>query len=112
MSALKAAAVESALSQKGFDVQHGKHRQFRLVVDGLATGVATHTSHNAQEIDDFLAMMMARQLHLTKGDFLRLVECSMSGKEYLEQMVRNGFVVLARTTTLPEGKQRRPSKRR
>lgn len=40
------------------------------------------------------------------------VECSMSGKEYLDQMLRNGFVVLERPAPAPEKKPRSPPKRK
>ncbi len=93
MSALKAAAVESALSSKGFEVQNGKHRVFRLVVNGQQTSIVTHTSHNQQEIHDMLLGLMAGQVKLPKSDFRRLIECSMSGDEYLKRMINEGFVI-------------------
>ncbi|MBI5512795.1 MAG: hypothetical protein HY909_03460 [Deltaproteobacteria bacterium] len=101
MTALKAKDVEDALAIKGFEVVQGKHREFRLMVEGQRTSVATHTSHNSQEIDDFLASMMARQLHLPKADFHRLVGCSLSGEEYLKRMVAEGWVVLASAPPAP-----------
>lgn len=113
MSALKAAAVESALSSKGFVVQHGKHRVFRLVVDGQPSGIATHTSHNQQEIHDVLVGLMASQVKLPKPDFRRWVECSMSGDEYLKRMVTDGFVVLPSAAPAPPKKSRKtPSRHR
>lgn len=40
------------------------------------------------------------------------VECSMSGKEYLDQMLQSGFVVLERAAPSPEKKPRSSPKRK
>ena len=97
MTILCAKDVEHALLAKGFQQEGGKHRGFRLHVDGQRTGVATHTSHNDQEVNDFLQQMMAKQLNLPKGEFVRLVECTLSGDDYAARMVEGGYVVPAST---------------
>ncbi len=97
MSALQARDVERARLAKGFEQEGGgkSHRVFRLHMDGQRTGVATHTSHNDQEVNDFLQQMMARQLNLPKGEFVRLVECTLGGEDYAAKMVEGGYVVLS-----------------
>lgn len=98
MSALRASVVEGALVAKGFDRIDRSHRVFQLVVDGQKTGVATHTSHNSQAIDDHLQRLMARQIHLPTDDFVRLVECTLSGQDYAAKMIEEGHVVLRGAT--------------
>ncbi len=94
MTPYRASTVENALIAKGFERKDGGHRTFRLVVDGQKTGVVTHTSHNSQQIDEYLQRSMAAQVRLPVGDFARLVECTLSGADYAARMVRDAHVVL------------------
>lgn len=94
MTPYRAAIVENALTAKGFEQKNGGHRTFRLVVDGQKTGVVTHTSHNSQQIDEFLLRSMAGQVRLPVEDFARLVECTLTGADYAARMVEDGQVVL------------------
>ncbi len=81
--------VESALTRKGFrkdDTHH--HRFIHYTADGKATGIRTHTSHGnrPKALDNRLIKNMAEQCSLSKSDFLRLVDCDMTGDEY-QQLV-------------------------
>ena len=77
--------VESALTRKGFkkdDSHH--HRFFHYTANGQATGVRTHTSHSPRHktLGDDLLNEMARQCRISKADFLKLVDCGLTGEEY------------------------------
>jgi len=80
--------IEAALKKKGFVLNDGDHRYFRLHVDGRATAIFTKTSHGNKykTLGDALVAAMAKQLKLTKKQFGDLVDCRMSGDAYLQAL--------------------------
>jgi hypothetical protein len=81
--------VESALEKKGFERTEGDHHYFVYVrKDGKKTLAKTKTSHTRKmkDIPDSLLAQMARQVCLTKPEFLRLVDCPMSRDEYEQKL--------------------------
>jgi hypothetical protein len=83
--------VASGLQQKGFEPRNHHHTFFHLYVDGKKTIVSTKISHGEKEIGDKLLGIMARQVKLTRKQFLDLVDCPLSLSEYLRilQMAGN-----------------------
>lgn len=81
-------AVETALVQKGFREQDGDHHYFVYwTADGRKTVARTKTSHGSgKDLGDSLLTQMARQVKLTKGAFLELVDCPMSREQYEKQL--------------------------
>lgn len=92
MTTLPARDLRTALAKKGFLVSESHHALFRLVVDGRLTSVRTRLSHGERECNDWLLGQIAQQLHLSKTDLLRLVECSLSGEQYAAMMRSAGHV--------------------
>jgi len=84
MAVLKAKDVEQTLCKKGFQREDNEHRRFRLFIDGMRKGVWTMTSHNGQDIDSHLQSCMARQMKLSKSEFLLFVTCTISKERYIE----------------------------
>ncbi len=87
MAAHKKRDVVRALEVKlGCKTEEGDHTFFLFYLDGK---LAAHTkvSHNTKDIDDYLIGKMAKQMHATKVDFVRLVACTYSKEEY-EQALR------------------------
>ena len=84
MSILKSKDVEKALCKKGFKKSNTDHRVFWFYIDGAKTNIHTKTSHNNQDIDDYLQSCMARQMQLSKSEFLMFVNCQLSYKKYVE----------------------------
>jgi hypothetical protein len=91
MATRKAADVAGALERKGFveKPSSGKgrgqdHRRFVLVVDGKKSGVRTMLSRGYKELEDNMLGLMAREVRLSKREFLRLIDCPMDRAEYLE----------------------------
>ena len=81
--------IASALLQKGFIERPGRsdHRVFLFLVGGKKTGTFTRMSHSSQkDIQRKLIGAMARQCHLTKAQFLDLVDCTMSKADYREHL--------------------------
>lgn len=76
-------AVSAALLKKGFQARSSHHTFYHLYVDGKKTLVFTKISHGEREISDSLLKLMARQLRLSRAEFIRLIECPLSAQEYL-----------------------------
>lgn len=76
--------VDAGLLNKGFQPQPGDHNYFVYVaLDGKKTVAKTKTSHGRGfDIGDSLLGMMARQCALTRAQFLKLIECPLSRKDY------------------------------
>ena len=88
--ALKRTDVVSGLPKKGFRrVLRKKHIGFTHVdKDGIKTGVSTLVSRGTSygTIGDDLVTRMARQCNLSKSDFLRLVDCTLSADDYTKKL--------------------------
>ena len=86
---LKRGEIVRSLKRKGFRKRGGDHK-FLTYYDhrGKKTQGRTKVSHgsDSQEIGNPLLGQMARQCHLTKSDFLRLIECSMDRGEYEDSL--------------------------
>jgi predicted RNA binding protein YcfA (HicA-like mRNA interferase family) len=70
--------VMASLEKKGFTKKENDHTFFHLWVDGKKTTVYTKVSHGEKEIHDNLLGAMARQLRLSKKQFLELVDCPLT----------------------------------
>ncbi len=82
MANLDSRKVENALSKKGFTLESGDHKYFRLFLNGKDTGIYTKTSHNGQDIGDILISKMAKQLYMNKAFFTLFIDCAKSRKDY------------------------------
>jgi hypothetical protein len=77
--------VEAALEAKGFERSEGDHSYFVYrSIEGKKTTAKTKTSHTPKmkSIGDDLLGKMARQCHLTKLQFLELVDCPLDRRGY------------------------------
>lgn len=89
------AKVESALRAKGFRDSSGDHNYFVFFTEaGRKTAVRTKTSFTpkAKALGDPLLGAMAKQCHLSKAQFLLLVDCPLSQAAYEELLTRNGSI--------------------
>jgi len=92
MPVLKSKNVENALCNKGFTRSNNDHRVFWFYVDGKRTSIHTKTSHNNQDIDNYLQSCMARQMQLTKNEFLLFISCQMNYETYVKRMKSRGYL--------------------
>jgi hypothetical protein len=85
--------IINALLRKGFIEKKGDHRYFHLNTPQLTAAIFTKLSHGTKydTYDDFLLGRMAKQLHLTKHQLLDLIDCPLSGEEYLLLLQQQGF---------------------
>lgn len=89
---IKTRDIERSLPDKGFEREGGEHIYFSLRHEGKDCGISTYFSHGAGEIGGSLIARMAKQVKLSKRDFVRLVECPMDYPEYLEKLKKEGFL--------------------
>lgn len=84
MASRKKRDVEDALKRKGFRQAEGDHHRFIYwTLDGRKTVIRTKTSHgSSQDLGDGLVKEMARQLKVSKTEFLGLVDCPVSREQY------------------------------
>jgi len=85
--------IDAAFCQKGFrrDVS-GKHIQYFL--SGF-NEIRTMMSHGdmGDTIGANLIARMARQIHLTKSQFLNLIDCPLTEEQYREILREQNFAV-------------------
>ncbi|MEL7244323.1 MAG: hypothetical protein AAGM40_18610 [Cyanobacteria bacterium J06573_2] len=77
--------VESALLSKGFYKSDKHHHYFVYhTIEGHKTSLKTKTSHTKKmkDIPDNLISQMAKQCHLSKDEFLNLVDCPLTQEKY------------------------------
>jgi predicted RNA binding protein YcfA (HicA-like mRNA interferase family) len=80
MTCYKSRKVISALLKKGFAATPGDHHFLVYYYNGEKTAVYTMVSHGANhDIGDNLISKMKEQLQISKEDFQRLVDCTLSG---------------------------------
>ena len=92
MSSIKAAKVISALTRKGFIRENRDHITMLLMVNGVLTKVGTCISHGADDCGARLLAVMSRQLHLSKNEIKDLIDCPLSGEEYLDIIRKKGIL--------------------
>lgn len=84
--------VASGLCKKGFESRENDHTFFHLYVDGRKSIIFTKISHGEKEIGDRLLAMMARQLRLSRKQFLDLIDCPLAKTQYVS-LLRNAGVL-------------------
>jgi hypothetical protein len=88
MTEVHIARLVTALLAKGFIRDESKHHtQYWLVVREKRPGIHTWISHGQRRADDWLFGQIAKQLHLTKRELLRFIECEIGYDEYVELMI-------------------------
>jgi len=82
MSTLKARHVDQALISKlGFERHDSHHRIYRLYLDGQLLA-RTFISHGRRELSHFHVGQMAKQIRLSRREFLDAVACPMDQESY------------------------------
>lgn len=88
-------AIAKALGDKGFGPKDGDH-EFYILWDDKDRKTRIHTKLSRgsghKEIGDDLLAKMAKQCRLTKAQFLELIDCTMSGSQYLANVKAAGHI--------------------
>jgi len=90
VSEIRVSRIVSALLSKGFETYQGHHAMYRLVVEGKTTSIRTRISHGQRRADDWLLRQIAKQLHLSKQELMRFIDCAMGAGEYRSLMTERG----------------------
>ena len=95
---LKRGKVEQALESKGFMKQQKKHVFFvyHTHEERLKTSVWTMMSHGNSGVDigKSLIAKMARQCRIEKVELERLIDCSLSQKDYETLLIKRKVIVV------------------
>ncbi len=93
MTEIHAQRLSNVLINKGFERVEAKHHtMFWLVVGGTRRGIRTRISHGQRKVDDWLLSEIARELHLSKRELLRFIDCEISGQDYVRRMIERGYL--------------------
>ena len=84
--------VITGLVRKGFQKKENDHTFLHLFVNGLKTPIYTKVSHGEKQIGDKLLGAMARQVRLTRRQFLDLIECPLSETAYVDLLRNKGAI--------------------
>jgi len=82
MSTLKVRQVDKALITKlGFERRDSHHRIYRLYLDGR---LVAHTviSHGQRELTSYHIGQMAKQMRLSRREFLDAIQCPLDREAY------------------------------
>jgi hypothetical protein len=92
MVARSTRAIKRALLKKGFTMRKTHHMEFRFMIGDTAFDIHTFLSHGLKDYGDNLLASMSKQLHLSKTELLRFIDCTMSGAEYAVLMRERGHI--------------------
>ena len=82
---LKIGKVEKGLKQKGFEKDNRHHKYFYYVTTkNVWTTIKTRVSHKSSgtDIGKGLIGEMAKQCKISKENFIKLIDCTLSQTEY------------------------------
>ena len=90
---MKASKIQKNLKKKGFTEERGDHLYFHYYDEkGNKTIAWTKLSHSANEIGEPLISQMAKQTQLSKPEFERLINCTLSKEDYNSILKKKGIV--------------------
>lgn len=92
MAVLDARETENNLKRKGFVRINTDHIRLEFWHNGKLTRVRTKLSHNSQEINDYLISQMAKQVCLTRKQFIGLADCTVTQAEYEKVLKERGII--------------------
>ena len=92
MTEILASSLINALLKKGFERAETHHTMLWLMVQGRRTSIHTWLSHGQRKLDDRLLRLVAGELHLSRAELLKFVECEMSREDYHRRMVDRGHL--------------------
>jgi hypothetical protein len=92
MTEILTSLLTNALFRKGFEKVETHHTMLWFVVQGRRTSIHTWVSHGHRKLDDRLLRLIGRELHLSRAELFKFVECEMSYEDYRRRMVDEGYL--------------------
>lgn len=90
MTEIHISSLVNALLKKGFERVESHHTMPWLVAGGRRRNIHTWISHGQRKAGDRLLDHIARELHLSKRDLLRFIQCEISYDDYIEPLIGRG----------------------
>ena len=89
----KTGEIIRGLEKKGF-IRHNRDHIYLhyYSTDGYKTSIFTKVSHGRKDYGRKLLSLMAKQLKLDNEQFLKLIECPISQREYENILISNGRI--------------------
>lgn len=91
MASLKGKKTNQSLLKKGFAKAEGDHHVFEFWHNDIFI-TKTKTSHNSQDINDYLIKAMSNQCKVDKEFFIEFVRCTKSKDDYIDKLIENGTI--------------------
>jgi len=91
MAVLKASKTEQSLRKKGFIQDNSHHHYFEFWHEDKLIS-STYTSHNDQDINDYLIRAMSKQCLMEKQFFIEFIKCTKSKDDYIDLLVSKGEI--------------------
>ena len=92
MTQIHVSRLVNALTSKGFEAVETHHTMLWLVVRGNRTGIHTWISHGTRKAEDWLLGQIARQIHLTKQELLKFIDCEIGADNYVTLMIERSHL--------------------
>ncbi len=80
---MKSRDIVGALLNKGFKTDNHDHKFYYYVRNGKITSIRTKVSHGKSNVDKKLIGKMARQMRISKNQFVDFVDCILTQKKYV-----------------------------
>lgn len=86
MATLDSNKTYKSMCKKGFQEAENKgndHKRIEFWYDGKLTRCRTKFSHNAEELNNYLIGEMAKQIALSRNEFIEFAKCTLSKEGYV-----------------------------
>ncbi len=91
--ALKCKDIVTNLRRKGFVlIEGGQHTRLVFQHEDAKAAVSTILSRGSKDIGKNLQARMARQLHISSGEFGKLVECELTQEGFMTVLRERGIL--------------------
>jgi hypothetical protein len=84
--------VRGSLAKKGFREESSHHVYLHLCAGGKTTRIFTYYSHGVKECGGYILGRMAGHLKLSRAQLDALIDCQMSGDEYIAMLGEGGHI--------------------
>ncbi|KAA3439900.1 hypothetical protein [Rufibacter hautae] len=91
MAVLDPKKAISNLLQKGFIKESSHHHYYEFWHDNKLVA-RTYSSHNGQELNDFLIASMAKQCGMPKKFFIEFAKCTKSKEDFINLLKEKGDI--------------------
>lgn len=92
MAIYKTSQFTQALEKKGFIKDNTHHEMYWYYSNGKKSSLKTRVSHSEKEYNESLLSERKKQLHLSKNDFIKFIECPLTAEQYQTYLIDNKII--------------------